>query len=64
MSGRARWAGLEILIEFLSFGFDREEFTDPAGTLVRPKEAIVGAGPEIHDDLERVDYGEPGGNAY
>ena len=48
------WAAMEILIEFLSFDLDREEFTDPAGALVRAREAILGAVLEIHDDLERL----------
>lgn len=53
-SGWPRWAAMEVLIEFLSFDVDREEFGDPAGVLVRPKEAILGAVLEIHDDLERL----------
>jgi hypothetical protein len=53
-SGWTRWATTEILIEFVSFGVDREEFTDPAGEPVRTKEAILEAVLEIHDDLERL----------
>jgi hypothetical protein len=53
-SGWSQWAAMEILIEFLSFDVDREEFTDPAGILVRTKEAILRAVLEIHDDLERL----------
>lgn len=53
-SGWTQWAAMEILIEFLSFDVDREEFTDPAGALVRVKEAVLEAVLEIHDDLERL----------
>jgi hypothetical protein len=53
-SGWSQWAAMEILIEFLSFDVDREEFTDPARALVRTTKAILGAVLEIHDDLERL----------
>jgi hypothetical protein len=53
-SGWTRWAAMEILIEFLSFGVDRQKFTDPAGVPVQTKEAILRAVLEIHENLERL----------
>jgi hypothetical protein len=52
--GWARWAAMEILIEFLSFDVDLEEFTDPSGTLISTKEAIIEAVRQIRDDLHRL----------
>jgi hypothetical protein len=53
-SGWSRCAAMEILIEFLSFGVDLAEFTDPAGTLIATKDAIIEAVLDIHDDLEQL----------
>jgi hypothetical protein len=51
--GWARWVALEILIDCLYFGVDREQFTDPSGVVVRTKDVIVAAVQGMREDLER-----------
>jgi hypothetical protein len=52
--GWSRWAALEILIEYLSFEVDREEFVDPAGSVIHARGAIVATVRSIREDLERL----------
>jgi hypothetical protein len=53
-SGWSRWATLEILIEFLAFDATPAEFTDPAGSLINVKEAVLATVSDLHDDLVRL----------
>lgn len=52
--GWPRWAALEILIEYLAFTVDREQFTDPTGAVIYTKDALLAAVLNIHPELERI----------
>lgn len=52
--GWARWTALEVLIEFLAFDVDQEEFIDPSGSATRTKDVILTAVQELRPDLERL----------
>jgi hypothetical protein len=54
LHGWPRWAALEILIDYLAFDVDRVRFTDPTGSVIETKEAILAAVRNIHEDLERL----------
>lgn len=49
--GWARWAALEILIEFVGFSVDREQFTDPTGRVVHTKQANIAEIESLRGDL-------------
>lgn len=52
--GWQRWAALEILIECLVFEVDREQFTDPGGSVIHTRDAIVAAIRERRADLDQM----------
>ncbi|UUV29886.1 hypothetical protein NQK81_34765 [Amycolatopsis roodepoortensis] len=54
LRGWPRWSALEILIECLTFGVDREEFIDPSGSTIRTKDAIVAAVRSAREDIQRL----------
>jgi hypothetical protein len=49
-----RWAALEILIEYLAFDVDREQFVDPTGSVVRTKDAIVAVVRNARDEVDHI----------
>jgi hypothetical protein len=51
--GWVRQTALEILIDCVLFGVDREQFVDPSGAVVRTKDAILTAVQGMREDLER-----------
>jgi hypothetical protein len=52
--GWVRWAALEILIEFMAFDVDREQFVAPSGALVHTKKAIIAPIRSLLGDLELI----------
>jgi hypothetical protein len=50
--GWSCWAALEILIEFLLFDVDREEFVESTGTTTRVKDVILAAVRSLYEYLE------------
>ena len=52
--GWVRQTALEILIDCVLFGVDREQFVDPSGAVVRTKDAILAAVQGMREDLERL----------
>ena len=52
--GWVRWTALEILIDCLDFGPDREQFIDPSGAVVRTRDAILTAVQGMRQDLNRL----------
>jgi hypothetical protein len=52
--GWPRWAALEILIEFLAFDVDREEFVDPSGSVVQTSDVILTTIGTMRGDLEHL----------
>ena len=52
--GWVRWAALEILMDCLDFGPDREQFIDPSGAAVRTRDAILTAVQGMRQDLGRL----------
>jgi hypothetical protein len=52
--GWVRWVALEILIDCLDFGPDREQFIDPSGAAVRTRDAILTAVQGMRQDLGRL----------
>lgn len=49
--GWVRWAALDILIEFTSFGVDSKRFVSPTGELVDFRESVYAAIHDLRDDL-------------
>jgi hypothetical protein len=58
-----RHAALQILIEFVFFGVDREQFVDPTGKSVDAKEAIMAEIEGMRDDLELMTDVQSGSTA-
>ena len=58
--GWVRWTALEILIDCLDFGPDREQFIDPSGAVVRTRDAILTAVQGMRQDLNRLAQQETG----